>query len=477
MVNCRRTQSDGGWSHTHKSSLVVLLQCCMPSLLSLYPTSSTKDICFQARVAIYTFFQKIMKAGHEKQNEVYVKLRPLIRTCLIEYTYFYVMKVTNVPYISDFVNIRNQALATCAHNMGQQLRVEINTKYFSMLSANKNVKIFDVLMEMNDTCQVMYERTSRSSKTILHGKKLNHVPMKLAKRSARRGDVAVDISECARWSHDIPYTESFAIFEMICKRRNIPESCIMHIWEAQKCIRVFELTAEIMQRQVQALCDSGFTSSLHMKKKCCIVVCMFCVQNNHVSSLRANVRNGQFVCNRCDVPGTCVEIDLLGRVVVINKIPYVLSTCCCRVVVFGGMYKEFMDRKCCTGKHVFWSDNSVSVSFTTLLNNVSPMQVIGPSDLITVSDPTKYATREFMIERQNGNTSYMSAQAGKVPTCCMCSSRCSQAHKLHRFLDIYNEEFLFLPVCARHDIPVKWSGINVKTIQKYLEIFKFYTQT
>ena len=79
-----------------QESLCVALKCCLPSLLSMYTGTTTKDVCFTARVAIFNLFEGLFRDTHAKRTAFFVKLRPLLRVCYTEYIFSYLQQVTPV---------------------------------------------------------------------------------------------------------------------------------------------------------------------------------------------------------------------------------------------------------------------------------------------------------------------------------------------------------------------------------------------
>ena len=84
----RRMQKRAEWDSVHGKTLVVLLRACLPSLLSLYPSTGTKDVCFELRVALFSRWHALLGGRHAQRVEFFAKHRSLIQV-------FFCVRVAN----------------------------------------------------------------------------------------------------------------------------------------------------------------------------------------------------------------------------------------------------------------------------------------------------------------------------------------------------------------------------------------------
>ena len=133
--NPRRVKQDHAWPIENDKTLIVLIQCCIPSLLSIYPSICIKDISFKCRSKILIYMRSLLVVTFEQRNLFYVGNKVLIKMCFIEYIYFFINNINPLPQTKFILSIDIKNMATNIFNIGQQLRVEINSEY------NNNSKI------------------------------------------------------------------------------------------------------------------------------------------------------------------------------------------------------------------------------------------------------------------------------------------------------------------------------------------------
>tara|TARA_B100001142_G_scaffold72175_1_gene72903 strand:- start:1497 stop:3272 length:1776 start_codon:yes stop_codon:yes gene_type:complete len=469
MYNSRRTQGDGGWSPEGLNDLVTMLRCCMPTLLSLYPRHGVKDVAFWLRVSIFSFFQKLMCMGHEECNAVYTKLRPLFRVCFVEYVYYFITNVTKIPQKRFMSSSNNETLCANAFNMGQQLRVELNTAYgraCNRLGVGRCIlgaeDLVAVLLETTASCQVMYERNTRSSKLIFSGTTdaLNDNRVKRRwgtqeKQHSLNYGCEVDL-------HRIPYTSNFCIFESICNKVGVPSKNIVDLWECTSIVRVFELTTEHTRKQLECLRKNGINCDKQVHECCTLHLCIRCARNNVFSSYRSDLRTGGVSCTKCGKSDMCVKVGMLGRVAFIRNIPIVMCPRCCRFVVYSGNHD---DGHC---NHVLWGKHVFSPSFQNEFMSNSFMYFALSREDAAASAGPHYATRNFVARRNKGCTQACVEVESQSKTCCMCKSTSLQ--QTHVVLDCHSKTLVTIRACSRHALTAKFDGIKIYTLQQYLFI-------
>lgn len=457
-----------------QETLCVVMKCCLPSLLSMYAGTTTKDVCFAARVAIFSFFENLFRAKHADRTAVFMKLRPVMRVCFTEYIFYYVHNVTPVK-IDDGISLQKQRFFIMnATNTAEQFRIELNQKFQEIIGeCDMNTEISDgqilnVLTATVSYCQVLQERNVRLSR--------NHIgilsSVSTNKPSSRRTischKRANDATVCIPYLDMVPQTSNFCIFEFVCCRRGIPRQVVATLWDLQKRVRVHELSAEICNRQLQSLRRRGIVSPQNIKRSLTTLICLNCTTTGAFPSYRQDLRRNAFVCTRCDSPDLCVEVDILGRVLVINDVPLVFSTCCCEMVVYTGTQNEISDTDVAC-RHTKWSKNSSSCSFHNAINNIKFMQFIYDDSFPRKARAIKYISRAFVLARRQNDFSCTPCYSTQK-TCAMCRSI---SQKTYFLVDIFSEAKFGMRVCSKHCIPAKWKEDSVFTLQKYLAIFDF----
>lgn len=469
MYNSRRTQGDGGWSKDGKRDMITMFRCCMPTLLSLYSRHGVKDVAFWLRVSIFGFFERLFCQKHEKCNAIYIQLRALFRVCFVEYVYFYTTEVTSVPHARFASVSQNETLYNNAFNMGQQLRVELNSVYGKV--ANKNgshgkilsdEEVLQILQETTASCQVMYERNARSSKLVFceNSGSMNE-------NRAKRKTVSSDKQHCkdqhyAACLTELPYTSKFSIFESICRSQGVPSENIVHLWDCTSLVRVYELTAEQTRKQLQTLRSMGIYCLQEAAKCSSLHLCLRCARNGVFSTYRCDLRSDEISCTKCNRADMCVKIGMLGRVAFIRSIPIVMCQHCCKFVVYSGNYQDP------TCNHVPWGKHVFSPSFQNELLSNTFMYFARASALGAATPNISYASKNFIAERQNGCVSSNVEVEENGKMCCMCKSTSLQ--QSYFLLDCYSKRILCVRVCSRHALGAKYDGIKVWTLQQYLMI-------
>jgi hypothetical protein len=158
FANPRRMQKKHAWSDQNVQGISILLRCCMPTLLSLFPILSSKDVHFWARVHIYRLFMDLLQGSQKNRCLFFENNRALLRVCLIEYVLYFSKFVSPPPRTLIMQNVDINTLYVSAFNVAQQLRVDINTDYvlkFDNQDTNvTNADIYELLRNMNARCQV-----------------------------------------------------------------------------------------------------------------------------------------------------------------------------------------------------------------------------------------------------------------------------------------------------------------------------------
>jgi len=133
------------------------------------------------------------------------------------------------------------------------------------------------------------------------------------------------LRECMHHVASLPFTDDFVVFEASCRRRGIRSAHMQVLWSTFQAVRVYELTGGIVRAQLYAIAHLSPVSSLKTKTINSLLVCLYCCQFNIFPTFRYDIRQRTYTCNTCEIPGSTVEINMIGRVVVIMNTPLVLS--------------------------------------------------------------------------------------------------------------------------------------------------------
>jgi len=469
--NPRRVKQDHAWPPENDKTLIILIKCCVPSLLSIYPSICIKDISFRCRSKIMVYLRHLLVGTFEQRNTFYVSNKVLIKMCLIEYIYFFINHINPLPKTKFIQSIDIKNMATNIFNIGQQLRVEINSEY----NKNPQILIPELFATVKPKCLVMYERTSRYNKNMI----VNNMAMasmsdgmvSLPTQSIkmRKQNTLVVLKNSLHHLSKIPYTNSFQIFDNYCQRSGIETGHINVLWDTMQRIKVYELTLDLFEKQKNSIEQRvESTSALHMQRQSNLLVCISCIEKNIFPKFRHDVRKNEYKCTRCDIEGSVFEVNVMGRLIVVCNIPLVFSTCCNQIVVYSGTNNEFQAPKT-PCNCIKWTNNTNTSTFNSLISSMSVSQYVFPVDDI-MNIEWVHATTEYMQARMSGNNYpnfHLLSNCCQTPhTCCVCNYTTSNSHK-YILLDIHSSIMLSVRVCSKHSIP-EYRKKNILSIDDYL---------
>jgi len=485
--NPRRVKHDHAWAESGDDSLLILIRCCLATLLSLYPHISVKDVDFDIRVNIIIFFRNLIIGSFQDRNIFYVQNKTLIKICIMEYIYYFMQNVNPLPQTAYMRNVNILVMSSNIFNIGQQLRVDINSAYSKIRMQQENPAcIIGILFSnMKSKCHVMFERSARYNKNSLSVSYAEMYDTKkrcmlVSNKQKQRHTKTEILTKAIVYLSEIPYTNNFSIFNSYCTRRSIPLQQLNTIWDTMRCVRVYELSELCIQNQTLAL--SRYTSkhaSYNFNKQKFIrtlVLCINCTQNYIFPTFRHDVRHDVFMCNTCNITESVFEIDMLGRVAVVCGTPLVLSTCCANIVVLTGNATELQcvpksrnptEMIPCDCKCIVWGRNTNTLSFHSIIASMTTSQSLVCASFVSDKKEQKWpiATRNYMQQRMNGNISHISIPDSSKYVCCMC--HVSTIQNKYNLLDIYNNSIVVIPVCSKHSMYYN-ADTMYKTIQAYL---------
>lgn len=385
--NTRRTKNDRDWACKDEDSLVILLQCCLPSLLSLYSQEGTKDVCFWLRVGIYAFFTDLFLGEHAARSDILRRLHALCSACFVEYVLYFSEHITPLPWLKTLTPAQEESLRANAANMGQQIRVELNQRYRAFLDQQPADRkclghddVLALLLEVNPVSKTLYERVVRSHRMSYASRGaavVKSAPRRTGK--LRELDTARVFDE--RALELAPYTGNFCMFEKLCLRRGLGEDAIAALWVYTGVVRVHEGTAEMMHLQIARCREMGITSCAMLKRAASLSLCLRCIHSGNLSKFRSDLRTDSMSCCACNSADVCVQICLLGRIVYIHDIPIIMCPRCSRFVVYDGLgcVQPACDHGCC---HRDWSKHVLTNTFQRQFARAGFMHTIGPRALV-----------------------------------------------------------------------------------------------
>jgi len=469
----KRFHKDVAWPASHAQSLTGLLKSCLPSLLSLYPCVAIKDVAFDARVSIFRAFRALLLGSHRERVAFFSAHCAVLRICILEYVFYFMASVTPMPATRYMRLVDVAALRTNAFNIGQQLRVDLNTE-FAALAPRADPwdagVLAAVFARISDRCKIMFDRNARSGKTVMAPlRSLDVRAPPPPHRAPHKQQHELLLRECMHHVATLPFTEEFAVFETSCRRRGIHSAHMQVLWSTFQAVRVHELTGGVVRAQLRAIARLSPVNSLKTKTISSLLVCLFCCQFNLFPTFRYDIRQRTYTCNKCEIAGSAVEINMVGRVVVIMGTPLVLSVPECAVVVWNGCYQEFARGADVPREPVVpWGRLSVSSFFGALLRATLPMQ------FITQEHPEAPATwpcasAELMLARGAGRTESVAlAEGAALKRCCMC--RNSVVAQRYLLLDAHNMCMVTVCVCSRHAVAQRFIHSTVVTVADYLDM-------
>jgi hypothetical protein len=465
--NPRRVHKKKYWGDNNADSLKILLRCCLASLLSIYSDVSCKDVDFWVRASIYNIFHNLLISTHKQRATFFADNKPLLRTCIAEYVMYYIKFISPLPYTLHTQNIDFETMFTNSFNIGQQLRVDINMEYSKIKQKQTYIvtkkQCMDILSKMNTKCQIMYERNMRCNKISIS--KLYHIDsissMTKSRRLIRMQTIKV-FKECMHIIKTTPYIKDFMLFESYCIRIGLNSEYINIIWDTLNNVKIHEISGDLIHKQLISL-NSEFginTRQMTMKRK--LLLCIVCNQHNMSSMFRYDARSMKFLCNKCDIYDSVYEIDMLGRVIVINNIPVYLSPYSNNIVLWNGYNTNLIPE-------IRWSLLNSLNAVNLLVNNMHSFSCIflNNSHNTVNTKLTNIIDRNFIVSRMNGNRALLplvSISRTQIK-CSFCRS--NSIYEFYNIIDIYNKEVVSVPVCAKHNVPkyiIETQYMNITTL-------------
>lgn len=473
LNNYNKIHRDLTWPVAHETSLKILIRCCFPTLLSLYPMPNIKDVCFSLRVSLFNYLCKILNGTHDCRAKFLVKNKAIVRLCLVEYVFYSISKMSKLPEMPNCDTKTWSSLYNAAYNTGQHFRVEVNTEYA------KGHDLENVLEQCRSRAQVLYDRNvriSKSARRTMQRLQKGQQTMSNPKHTESISTSATTFQNFTEYAHilqNVPHFKNFQLAEIYFRRNGVHMSEIARVWDCVSAFEVFPLPSNIVLRQHKALFEKCEGNTYKMETMSCILLCVYCSLHMNVPSFRRCVNTGTFCCSRCNHSSTVFKIDMLGRVLYVNKIPFVLSICCSNIVVWSGLGYEFgsaQERRICdrhfscSDLHITWSEQT-NISFLKSLVQNSGIGNFLVHDL----KPTVKIRRKLFL-----NPDFTIAQLGSTESannrisCSLCKS--TNIYATYELLHVQCSEIVLLHTCYKHSVHKKYEKYCLYTIQDYVRL-------
>ena len=231
----------------------------------------------------------------------------------------------------------------------------------------------DVLLAgIADRAQLMFDRSMRYSKTVLPGIRITHA----AKRDRtqvqrwRRAHLVNVMSACGPVLDQLPYTAEFGLFQASCRRLHIAHEHTLVLWDLFRHVRVHNLTATIARQQLDTLCTLYQPLSQQMHTQQHMLLCTFCAYFHLDGLFRYDCDADQQTCARCNVPGAVLKINLLGRLLYIDRVPVVLAPGRARLTLYSAL-DVVLPKQLAQESRLEWGRQVNCIQFKNLLANVT----------------------------------------------------------------------------------------------------------
>lgn len=464
----KKIHRDIAWPEEHSTSLRKLFFCCLPTLLSLFPCPSTKEVSLDVRISLFWSIRVFVAGRHADALEFFNRHKHVLRVCLVEYAFHSLSNMPMIPLLLRYSPACFQTLKHAVFNMGQHLRVEMNT---ALVNAKGADEIWPCLCA---AAKILYDRYVRVSKSVAgqvrpHATQ-QHKPATVNKKSV---ELVTVYQQYDKTLSEMPQTNSFHVAEMYMRRAGVRAFEISTLWDAIMCVRVHELPACVLQRQIQKLFHLCAGSNRQMRKRSHLLVCRFCLMQNVTTVFRFDSYYGNYICNRCELNGSVVDVCMLGRIVYVRNIPLVLCTSCLDVVVYSGAGSELSpcphthaphSMLACPRLHIRWGSSLNINALDNLVKNCSPYQFIY-ANINLAPQPCLYV--EFHPDHTVARR-FLPAKSCTPRRCSMC--RCTSIFASYLLLDPEVHQLVHVQVCYKHSIPTAVQRWALHTINDYIRI-------
>ena len=468
LNNYKKIHRDISWPPEQAASLRRLLCCCLPTLLALYPSASSKDVGTQARVALFWALRALAMAPHATRVAFFTRNKVVLRLCLVEYAFHCLATMPVHAYFvrnsgSHFMSMQDSAV-----NMGRHFRVELNTAL--QASATQPVP-WDALCA---SAKVLYDRYVRVSKSVPCEPRRKQGERPVARAvQGRRSMLGTAYQRHQHILSKIPGTSAFQVAEMFFRRAGVHVNDIAMLWEGLYSVHLQELPECVLRGQLSALFEACGGSQRLIHKRSHLLLCRFCLLQSMTTSFRYDSLRGEYTCNRCELHGSVVDVCMLGRIVWVRNIPLVLCTQCCKIVVYSGAGHELLapastckavPALACAQSHICWQENINLNSLSSLVQNCSFMQFI----LVNVTHmPRPWPYIEFNPDYTV--VGYLeTASAAPVRRCSLCRSTTIYSTSL--LLDPHKRSLVHVQTCYKHSVSKALERWALYTLHDFVRI-------
>ena len=306
----------------------------------------------------------------------------------------------------------------------------------------------------------MHERSIRCNKNLFLDSHSCHSVSKENDSKSRIVKMQVEsiLKQSMHFMHQFPYIKDFSVFELYCNNIGVERAHVRVLWETMSSIQVYEISVGLIRKQIQSLYSVANTGHYRIMQMKTLRICLFCCQFNTPPLFRYDPRRNVVHCNKCEIKDSIVEIEMIGRIVVVAGIHLILDPNSNEIVVFAGLMDNIPQIKWNSIKHI----NPLRLAMA----QTSILQVVCNKTMNNNLIPS--ATHDFIRVRRNGCKYVHNLNYETGTRCVFCRS--TTIVQSSSILDIYNMQLVNVSVCSKHKIPEYTMKTNFMNINTYVNI-------
>ena len=347
----KRAQREVQWKEDSLFPMQTLVRCMQGTLLGLYP-NCLKATAFAARVELLRFLRTLLVQPFSKLHACMqripciVKLSTMEHLCNTIYDYH--------PGICHTLNRSGQKMEHFCNSVSticDIFRCELNTLFSSATSNYESMKtsntsgrlILNMLPKLEKMAHSYFERCTRAYRGIIVGGVQSIRPVEHARRLL--SSVSLIEQQHRHFINNIFPACNQTVFDMVHAHvQSIPHPVLREFaWYLTQTVHVHTLPICITKNQAVALQNRYCGDTTCMNKCRKLHVCIRCIIRKgsmQGTRLRHDCLTRELMCMFCGAD-TVLEIDMLGRIVVIADDTLLLSSCCGTFIHYAGSGYEF----------------------------------------------------------------------------------------------------------------------------------------
>ena len=195
-------------------------------------------------------------------------------------------------------------------------------------------------------------------------------PSETARTCSAGGAQLVNVmSACGAVLDQLPYTAEFGLFQASCRRLHCARAHARAVGPFPSRARA-HLTATIARQQLDTLCTLYQPLSQQMHTQQHMLLCTFCAYFHLDGLFRYDCDAHEQTCARCNVPGAVLKINLLGRLLYIDRVPVVLAPGRARLTLYSAL-DVVLPKQLAQESRLEWGRQVNCIQFKNLLANVT----------------------------------------------------------------------------------------------------------